>query len=134
MASKKKNKGLLLLLLLVPAVVIARKMVLKYYSNKFPLPKKRSSSVSIPEILPTQPKNFKKAIVINVGTKGLNVRQNLSTTSDILGNLKNGSIIGYLPTGNADWVSIIFNPGSDNQLNGFCSTKYLKLTNEKFTA
>lgn len=133
----KKNKKTLVILLMVGAgIAIARKIILKYYSDKFPLPqpKKTTSNVSIPEILPQQPKPYKKAIVINVGTKGLNVRQDRSTTSDILGNLKNGSIIGYLPTGDPNWVSIILNPGKDNQINGFCSTKYLKLTNESFPA
>lgn len=132
MAKKKDKKGLLLLLL-IPVGWIIYSRWKKRHKDVVVTPPTTETKKRPPATFTFGPepakKTYKKGVVINTGTKGLNLRQDMSTNSDILFTIPNGTNVYYLPTGNPSWVSVRVNPNTDQEKNGFASTKYLKLTN-----
>ena len=127
----KKDRNLIYLLLLIPAAFILKKWMFKYHAENYN--KKLSSgsggnSSSASSSTSTE-ENWKKAIV-NVSKGSLNIRSDSGTDAQILGTIPNGTIIGYIEVSYPGWVKVIYQSGKKGDIVGYCSKKYLKLTDE----
>lgn len=131
MATNKKNKALLLIPIgIILYLIFRRRKPVPMPDYLINIKKKKPAEIIIEE---EKPKGTYKKAIVNVGSGKLNIRQNINTTADILSRLPNGTILGYQPTGNADWVSVKYpNLVEGGYKNGFAATKYLKLTEESY--
>ena len=127
----KKDRNLIYLLLLIPAAFILKKWMFKYHAenyNKKLSPGSSGDSSSASSSTGTE-ENWKKAIV-NVSKGSLNIRSDSGTDAQILGTIPNGTIIGYIEVSYPGWVKVIYQSGKKGDIVGYCSKKYLKLTDE----